>query len=312
MGRFIDDFKTIAHGMGIGNAFRFVAIPRIMSRLGSREYDDAKVVSQFIEKEFGFIAEKYQDVSLSSISTIVPDIIWVFWWQGEEKMPPVIHECYESICRNANGRKVNLLSEANYEQYVQLPEFVVEKFRRGIISSPHFSDIVRVFLLNTYGGLWIDAGCFATRPIEKYSGYLFSPKCSLELSNAPHLSQWVMGVMGMPPQMPLMKYMEEMLFSYWHRYNTCFSYLMFDYFIRYAYEHIAWIKHMMDVRNLSSPDIHSSRYTFNQECDEHLLDVLIANNTFLSLTYRIPYPLVTENGKETYYAALLRKCKIQS
>ena len=125
------------------------------------------------------------------------------------------------------------------------------------------------------------------------------------------MAQWVMGVMGAPPHMPLFLYIYDMLLSYWAKYNVVFSYLMFDYFIKYGYEHIAWIKEIMENRPVESPDLHFPRYNFSEEVDEKKLDCLLVHNTFLSLTYRIKYPKYTINGKESYYAALLNKYNIK-
>lgn len=113
--------------------------------------------------------------------------------------------------------------------------------------------------------------------------------------------------MGAIPQMPLFMYLYDMLQSYWQKYDGVFNYLMYDYYIRYAYEHFPWLRKLMDDRDLFSPDFYSTRYSFNQEVNWERLSMLLNNNTFLSLTYRISYPLTMENGNETYFSALLKK-----
>lgn len=95
-----------------------------------------------------------------STNTIIPKTIWVFWWQGELAMPPVIKECYKSILRNCNGRTVVLLDQNNFKDYITLPDYILRKFYEGVISKTHFSDILRVGLLKEYGGMWIDAAIF--------------------------------------------------------------------------------------------------------------------------------------------------------
>jgi len=280
-----------------------------MSKLGIDKYTDNNVFDQFIANNLGDIADKYKNIKLPSEIKDIPNIIWVFWWQGEDAMPEVVKECYTSIIRNSNGREVRLLTDNNYKEYVKLPCFIELKFKSGKIGFTHFSDIIRTYLLKEYGGLWIDAAIFVTKPIILYDGLFYSPRLDLEKHQSPHMSQWVMGVMGAAPAFPLFSYIYDLLIEYWKKFDVVFSYLMYDYYIKYGYNHISWIKQIIDERPITSPDLHSSRYTFNQEVDENKLDKLIRNNTFLSLTYRIPYPLVLENGKETYYSALLRKCR---
>ena len=85
---------------------------------------------------------------------------------------------------------------------------------------------------------------------------------------------------------------------------------MFDYFIQYAYKHISWVKDLIANRPIDSPNLHFSRYSFSKEVNENILDSLLENNTFLSLTYRIKYPKYSVNGNKSYYTALLNKYNI--
>lgn len=94
-------------------------------------------------------------------------IIWMFWndlgW-----MPKIVRRCIESVKRHVHYRII-LLTENTFQEYVTIPEHVVEKYRKGAISHTHFSDILRVSLLSVYGGTWIDATVYLTDPIpEKY------------------------------------------------------------------------------------------------------------------------------------------------
>lgn len=46
-----------------------------------------------------------------------------------------------------------------------MPAFIESKARRGQIGLAHLSDYVRAFLLDEYGGLWIDATVMCTQPL---------------------------------------------------------------------------------------------------------------------------------------------------
>lgn len=309
MGTLKDDFLLIYGGMGFCNACRLILLPRICQRLGLK-YNTNRAFNWFIDTNFKDVILQYTEIDLSKSISEIPNIIWIFWWQGKLSMPQVIRQCYLSVLRNANGRKVIFIDESNYSEYVELPDYLYDKFKKKKISFTHFSDVIRVELLRKYGGLWIDAAIFVTRPIPYCNGCFFSPRICLMPQDSPHMHQWVMGVMGASPNMPLFNYMHDMLNTFWNKYDVVFHYLMFDYFLRYGYEHFGWVKELMDNRSINSPDIHSTRYTFNQEVNEALLDKLLERNTFLSLTYRIPYHLKLENGKMTYYYALLKKYNI--
>lgn len=315
MGRFLNDFTSVASSIGVIPAFHLVAFPRIASRFSNYTCNELfnQAVDNFIHKYLGKSADNPEFTNVQYVNSAkeskIPDIIWVFWWQGEDAMPDVIKECYESVKRNANGREIRLITQSNYSEWIKLPVHIDKKFRNHIISFPHFSDIIRLQLLYNYGGLWLDAAVFVTKPIVIPNSSFYSPRITEEASSAPHLSQWVIGVMGGECKHPLFRYVYQMLIDYWAKYDAVFSYLMFDYFIRYGYEHIKWIKDLIDSRPIDSPNFFETRYTFNNEVDYQHLNSLLENNTFISLTYRIPYNNTTENGKETYFAALLKHSK---
>ena len=79
--------------------------------------------------------------------------IWIFWEQGIEQAPEVVKICVNSIIEHNPERKVNIISRDNLEDYIELPDYIVEKHKCGKISYAHFSDIVRFALLYTWGGM---------------------------------------------------------------------------------------------------------------------------------------------------------------
>ena len=279
-------------------------LPRVLNKFGIR-YPESVVVDKFIKENFQDVLGKYTRVEVN-ISEPIKKVIWCFWWQGVNNMPPTITVCYNQLLRNANGREVILLSENNYKDYVNLPPKILEKFDSGIIGFSHFSDIIRVTLLKEYGGLWIDAAIFATKPIEIPKLSFYTPILSIEPKDTPHLNLWVIGCMAAAPKHPFFSYLYDLLVEYWSKFNVAYTYLFFDYFIRYGYEHFSWIKKMISECPLESPDFFC-RYLFKEEVDYERLEHILANNNFISLTYRVDYPRVSKRGKETYYSALLKK-----
>lgn len=305
MGRLKKDFFFIFKNMGFANACKLVLYPRICQKFGERHAFN-KAIDKFITNNFNNIVLKYSNTNLPN-KTNIPNIIWVFWWQGKSSMPEVIRQCYLSICRNSNGRNVFLLDKTNIDKYINLPNIFLEKLQCGKIGLTHFSDIIRVELLKKWGGLWIDAGIFVTKPIPLHQSLFFSPRLCIVPQDTPHMNQWVIGVMEAPPNMPLFNYISDILNAYWKKFDAVFHYLMFDYLIRYGYEHFTWVKELIKNRPIESPDLHFSRYTFNQEVNEKTFNKLIKDNTFLSLTYRISYPNKSKKGNNTYYSALIKK-----
>lgn len=96
--------------------------------------------------------------------------IWQCWLQGEQQAPPVVQRCLASVRRYKRPEQVQVIVTAdNYTDYVDLPDYIVEKWKTGIITNTHFSDILRVNLLAKHGGYWIDATCLLMGPLPEWT-----------------------------------------------------------------------------------------------------------------------------------------------
>lgn len=95
-------------------------------------------------------------------------IIWQYWGQGLSKsdMPEVVQMCFDSVDKYKGDYTVIRLCDDNLKEYIDLPEYVYEKYNNGIFGKAHFSDLVRLALLNVYGGVWLDATILLTAPLE--------------------------------------------------------------------------------------------------------------------------------------------------
>ncbi|MDR2784250.1 MAG: capsular polysaccharide synthesis protein [Treponema sp.] len=98
-----------------------------------------------------------------------PYTVWTYWWQGEQHMPELVKACYNQLNKNANGHKIVVITRQNYKDYISLPEYILEKVEKKIITVTHLSDIVRACLLYAYGGLWIDSTVFTTKALPEFT-----------------------------------------------------------------------------------------------------------------------------------------------
>ena len=92
-------------------------------------------------------------------------IIWQYWEQGYDSVPDVISNCLKSVDEFAKGYIIVRLTDENLVDYIDLPPFVKEK--RNVYSRAFFSDLLRLILLRTYGGIWLDATILLTGPIPE-------------------------------------------------------------------------------------------------------------------------------------------------
>jgi len=94
--------------------------------------------------------------------------VWTCWMQGYDNAPAIVKACINSVYKNTNGGySVIIITEENISDYIYMPEFILNKHKKGIISNAHFSDLLRTLLLINYGGVWVDATVLLTKEIPQ-------------------------------------------------------------------------------------------------------------------------------------------------
>ncbi|WFP96568.1 capsular polysaccharide synthesis protein [Acinetobacter sp. ANC 7201] len=94
-------------------------------------------------------------------NTEIPKKIWVYW--HEKKLPKVIEICVERIKRLNPDYEFFLLNDGNLNDFVEgLNDFEFLKVQ-------HKSDYIRLFLLENYGGVWMDASILTFSSIDVFT-----------------------------------------------------------------------------------------------------------------------------------------------
>ena len=98
-------------------------------------------------------------------------IIWQYWGTGWEygKLPDIVKLCYKSADKYKGNYEIIRLDNENMKEYIEFPEFVMEKIENGSMGYTHFSDLLRLALLDSYGGVWLDASILMTGLLSEYS-----------------------------------------------------------------------------------------------------------------------------------------------
>ncbi|MDR2971819.1 MAG: capsular polysaccharide synthesis protein [Bacteroidales bacterium] len=96
-------------------------------------------------------------------------IIWQFWQQGiDENTPKLVKTCFNSVKKNCGEYEIIILSKETLRNYIDdFPDFVWEKFGTGGFTFPKIANLVRLYLLSAYGGVWLDATIYLTAPIDE-------------------------------------------------------------------------------------------------------------------------------------------------
>lgn len=120
------------------------------------------IVDYFADRLPYYSFEKQKDLGTDHI-------IWQYWGQGIErnKLPEVVKICFDSVEKWKGDYIIIRLSDATVKEYVDLPDFVWDKVDSGIFNRTFFSDLLRLALLGTYGGIWMDATILLTDSVPE-------------------------------------------------------------------------------------------------------------------------------------------------
>lgn len=139
----------------------------------------------------------------------------------------------------AGGHEVIVITDENLSQYVNIPEWVLEKVRTGIMSRTHLSDLLRLSLLAEHGGMWLDATFFCAGPV---ADYLDLPIWSIKRPDYLHASV----ACGMFANYSLecdgshrrvFATLRDYYLEYWLQSDELIDYLLTDYLIVLAQRH---------------------------------------------------------------------------
>ena len=191
----------------------------------------------------------------------VSRIIWSAWLQGLDNAPEMVNVCLESHQKHLPGYEFRVLDMENYRQWVELPEWVEEKYARGMIPAALFSDVLRVAVLKRYGGVWMDASVlctgFGNQQLQKqwtevensrFAVFRYYRKGDRYPSG---LSNWFIAA---TPDNVVLTSVYDMLTAYWRDYDCTIDYYMMHLFISCALKAFPEMEREMPKLN--------SRYSF--------------------------------------------------
>lgn len=259
-------------------------------------------------KHYGYLIDKYKDAVIPKGKNEGP--IWLFWWQGEDTMPPIVKKCYNLAQAHApEGHPVILLTEDNFLRYADIPDYVIEKVQNKTITLTHFSDILRVSLLAQNGGLWMDATIYTAQNIPQrlFDQQFFSVR-------TPDDGQWVSKClwtgffMGGVKGHPLFLFMRELFFDYWKEHNELLDYFLIDLGIRMAYDNIPQIHESIDGGVWKTDKLFVPQDNITKAIDITRYDAIISEWPYFKMTYRDYFGKLTvknDLGQYTWYGYML-------
>lgn len=232
--------------------------------------------------------------------------IWVFWWTGFDSAPEIVKACVKSMMQHSAGHKIQLLDRNNIKDYVMLPDYIWEKFNKNIISVTHLSDIIRVTLLYTHGGIWADATLFFTDRLnqEIYSHEFYTNKRHEIINPCVSQSRWSTFFLAGGQYCEVFRYWRDFYFEYWKNTDTLVDYLLMDYILDIGYRNYTTIRSLIDSVPYNNENI-KLMYQYMNTCFTHeQYEALVETTTLHKLSWKDQYsPL--DNGRKTFYEMVI-------
>lgn len=230
------------------NTFRAKLDIQVMSRknnletppITSRLMRKHKTVLNYLESRYADFYRRYDYAQpLPDDDPAYQGKVWLCWWQGIDNAPALVQRCVESIQRNVKEHDVIILTDENYRRYVDIPDWIVDKYRNGVFSRTHFSDILRYCLLSQHGGLWLDATFFCAHPLDDY---LDMPLFTIKRPGYDHRSVACGMFAGYSlgcdyEHRRIFAVMRDFLFEYWRTNDFLIDYLLVDYMCKLAQQY---------------------------------------------------------------------------
>ncbi len=270
-----------------------------------------KYVANYLEP---LIAEYQKDAyqptpGLETTLEKVP--VWCCWWQGVEKMPEIIRMCTDRLKMVLpKDVELHMITEKNYNQYVSIPDHIMQKFQQGKMSITAFSDILRVTLLSQYGGFWIDSTVLVSGEFPKefvtqnfYAQRMFDP---VKWNREACKGRWCGFMMAGSKDNIIFRFLRDAYYMWWKDYDDVIDYVILDYFLLAAYHKIPAVKEQIDAVPNNNEDVFEMYKVLHLPYSEELFANLTKRTVMHKLTYKIDLVKATNQGEDTLYMHLLK------
>lgn len=248
-------------------------------------------------------------------------VIWQYWGQGLNSLPNTVKLCFASVDYYSNEHQVVRITDENIHEYLEIPEFIYEKRKNSSFKPVFFSDILRVALLSSYGGVWLDASILLTEKLpSQYQAYNFfmytrdpqSPNQSWGKGDIHFYFNWrddfkvnhLSSIMFAKPNSQLARVLLDLLLFYWETQEQINYYFFFQVLINELR-----LSNLIDFGFPIADDTfpHLLQTNMNKIYDEKELARITSAVSIHKLTIHEDLNESNLSGKKTYYGFLKDK-----
>ena len=105
------------------------------------------------------------NTTIYHITIIMIKQLFIYWDQGFTNAPKLVQKCLLTWKKLNPTWNINELDNSNLSQYIDLKQELPENIS---ITKASMSDVIRICLLEKYGGLWVDATTYCVKPLDDW------------------------------------------------------------------------------------------------------------------------------------------------
>ena len=96
----------------------------------------------------------------------VPKKIWTYW-DSKDTVPDILNTCVDSWRKYNPDYEIILVYKDTVGDYVDIPD-TLKTHPNFTDTRSRYADLVRLFLLEKYGGIWMDMSCIMYQPLDDW------------------------------------------------------------------------------------------------------------------------------------------------
>ncbi len=212
--------------------------------------------------------------------------MFIYWGQKFNTAPKIVTKCLLSWkIRNPTWEIIEL-DDDNLDEYINLEEIVNIKNKN--ITKTSYSDIIRIFLLDKFGGCWCDATTFCNQPLDDWlyenieSGFFAFNKPAEDRL----LSTWFL--YSEKNNYIISKWKEETI-KYWNNNDEMHTYFWFHYLFGNLYKIDNKFKNLWNLTSKISADY--PHFLQNNNLLSIPTDIVINHINENKLLYKLTYKI---------------------
>lgn len=263
-----------------------------------------RIIAWFQKKFHREILQLKEEISQRELPHVHSKKIWVYWAQGIENAPDIVKVCVQSIYEHLGNRyEIVLLSDKTYREYVSFPQYIEEKYQKGMIGRALFADLLRTELLIEHGGTWMDATIFCSW--DRVPSYML--ESDLFLFQTTFVESWCVPTkienyfISAASNHPILMLCQGLLYQYWKKYNREIEYLFYYEIFTVAAE--AYREKWDNVVHYPRADTLVLSNELHKPYDKDKFEDILSRYPFHKLTYRWP------GGEGSYFDYIVKNYK---